>query len=978
MQNPASNPLPRYQLSHWAKWFARDRRFHAFTFEQETLLLMDEGLRKHRVPVLSIQPGIGIDSGWFWDTLLIARMDGQILRFGGVYKKQSALLQLAMKRHVNQRIQGFYRQLAPTLIEAAQEARLVFSGQRYIRRAMADHWFNRHAGLAAGLNRPDCLQHLSSDLHLDYQHVRPLLDNTHQQVAKLNQAFIAQQSRQFRDFFDQVETNPLTAAQRKACIIDEQHNLVLAGAGTGKTSTMIGRAGYLIKAGLAKPEQILMLAYARKAAEEMDERMQTKLGIQNLTVKTFHSLGLRIISQVEGAAPAIDKMAEDEALRAAFVDNQIQSLLEDERYRSRLLTYFLRFAYPYKSQFNFKSLGAYNAYILENDIRTLQGELVKSYEECEIANFLYRQGIAYQYEANYQVNTSGPDYRVYQPDFYLPAYGIYIEHFAVNQHNQTPPFIDQPNYLAGMAWKRELHAKYQTTLIETYSYLKQQGRLTEVLSEKLQAAGVQFKPLPQNELLSQLNQLGRVSEFSKLMAQILGLFKAAYLGIKQLVEKADKHEDRERMRAAAYLFEPIYQAYQQQLRDNATIDFDDMIGLAINYVESGRYPSPYRYLLVDEFQDISASRARLLQALMAQQPEASLFGVGDDWQSIYRFTGSDVALTKDFQAYFGDTATSVLDQTFRFNNKIGEVASRFITQNPSQIEKQIRSLRLVEQPAVSLIKTDQDSTGIQAAFDAIAAKARPSASVLLLARFNFKRPDVAALKRRYPQLSLQFMSVHASKGKEADYVIVFGLEKGAHGFPSEKATHPLLELLLPQVEAFAHAEERRLFYVALTRARHHVYLVSNGLKPSPFVRELVDGDYAVSIDEFSGPGFQEQLADIPCPACKTGWLVPRDSQYGSFFGCNQYPLCNHTQRACQWCGGGLKTQGRFRVCESRRCDFVEPICPRCEGAMLLRKGLHGQFWGCSHYRKNAAFSCSHTEQFIDLKAAKVKSTVNAA
>ncbi len=222
------------------------------------------------------------------------------------------------------------------------------------------------------------------------------------------------------------------------------------------------------------------------------------------------------------------------------------------------------------------------------------------------------------------------------------------------------------------------------------------------------------------------------------------------------------------------------------------------------------------------------------------------------------------------------------------------------------------------------------------------------------------------------------MTVHASKGKEADYVIVFGLDKGAHGFPSEKATHPLLELLLPQAEAFAHAEERRLFYVALTRARHHVYLVTNGLNPSPFIRELVDGDYAVSIDEFTGPGFQEQIAEIPCPACITGWMVPRDSQHSSFFGCNQYPLCNHTERACQWCGGGLKIQGRFRVCENRRCDFVEPICPRCQGAMVLRKGPHGQFWGCSHYRKNAAFSCSHTEQFIDLKAAKIKSTVNAA
>ncbi|MEQ1621194.1 MAG: UvrD-helicase domain-containing protein [Methylococcales bacterium] len=454
------------------------------------------------------------------------------------------------------------------------------------------------------------------------------------------------------------------------------------------------------------------------------------------------------------------------------------------------------------------------------------------------------------------------------------------------------------------------------------------------------------------------------------MTQILSLFKSAYLSIKQLVEKANHHEDQERMRAAAHLFEPIFEAYQQQLRDNATIDFDDMIGRAIEYVEAGRYLSSYRYLLVDEFQDISISRARLLKALLAQQPECSLFGVGDDWQSIYRFTGSDVSLTKDFEHHFGVTATSILDQTFRFNNQIGDVASRFVTQNPSQITKQIRSYRQIQHSAVSLIKSDKELLGITAALDAIAAKTSQSASVLLLARFNFKKPDISALKHRYPQLSIQFMSVHASKGKEADYVVVFGLDKGKHGFPSEKATHPLLELLLPQAEAFNHAEERRLFYVALTRARYHVYLVSNGLNPSPFVRELIDNGYAISIDEFSGKGFQEQIANIPCPICKTGYMVPRDSQYGSFFGCNQYPLCNHTQRACQWCGGSLKTKGRFRVCESRRCDFVEPICPCCDGAMVLRKGAYGQFWGCSHYRKEAEFSCSHTEQFIDLKTAR--------
>jgi len=746
----------------------------------------------------------------------------------------------------------------------------------------------------------------------------------------------------------------------------------LAGAGTGKTSTMIGRAGYLVKAGKASPETILMLAFARKAADEMEQRIQEKLGIEKLTVKTFHSLGKQIITQVEGVVPAINKMAEDGHLRARFVDEQIQRLMQDEQYKSRIVKYFLYFTYPYKSIFGFKSLGEYNQYLLENEIRTFQGELVKSFEECEIANFLFRQGIAYQYEANYEVNTSGPDYRAYQPDFYLPDYAIYIEHFAVNENNQTPSFIDQDKYLEGMAWKRELHEKHQTKLIETYSYLKSQGILTQTLSEKLQQAGVTFKPLANNELLASLNKFGQVSKFSQLLSQLLGLFKAAYLNMKSMVSLAQQDEDHERMQAAAFLFEPIYESYQQELNKTHTIDFDDMIGKAIEYVESGQYQSPYRYLLVDEFQDISASRARLIKGLLNQKPENSLFCVGDDWQSVYRFTGSDVSITKDFSKYFGYTAASVLDKTFRFNNKIGDFSAQFVMRNSSQIQKQINSHQQVEHTAVSLIKTNQDQVGLQAALSAINAKTKDKASVLILARFNFKKPELHDLKQQYPQLKCQFMTVHASKGKEADYVIVLGMEKGNHGFPSEKAIHPLLELLLPKAEAFKHAEERRLFYVALTRARHHVYLISDANKASHFIRELVKDQYEMLTDEFIGDGFQEKVADISCSHCKTGYMLARDSQYGSFFGCSQYPLCDNTQTACDWCGSGLKEQGRFRVCENKRCDFVEPVCPKCNGTLSLRKGPYGQFWGCSHYRKGAEFSCGHTEKFVDLKAAKNK------
>ncbi|MEF3075481.1 UvrD-helicase domain-containing protein [Methylobacter sp. Wu1] len=961
------NNLTPYQTGFLARTFAA----HALTYRSLSAARQGialSGNETRTIPFLRIAPGIAIERGYFWDALAIYLEDGQIIRFGGISKKKAGNLQVELNQRTRNYIKGFYQTIIPDLRQASQQARALFHGQRYIRQPAAMQWLKNHEHLRDGIYRSDISHYLSREEYQLIELVRPFLEKGYDHIAKINDSYVRSQLRTYRDYFDRIESNPLTDRQRKACVIDEQHNLVLAGAGTGKTSTLIGRAGYLLKSELAAPDQILMLAYANKAAKEMEERIQARLGISTLTVKTFHSLGKQIITEVEGAVPAIDKMAEDEALRARFVDDRIKQFLLDQRYKSRLVTYFTRFIYPYKSQFAFKTEGAYHAYILENEIRTLQGELVKSYEECEIANFLYRQGIVYEYEANYQVNTAGPDFKAYQPDFYLPEYGLYIEHFAVNEKNETPPFIDRQKYLEGMAWKRALHESHKTQLIETFSYQKHQGTLTDALRTQLLVAGVRFRPLPDDQLLSRLREFGEVSRFSELIAKVLALFKAAFLSIKDLSSLARQHEDKERMLAAVLLFEPVYQAYQQHLHDNGTIDFDDMIGKAISYVESGRYRSPYRHVLVDEFQDISASRARLVKALLAQHAGNSLFCVGDDWQAIYRFTGSDVSITRDFEKHFGFTATSVLDKTFRFNNKIGEVASRFVCQNPAQIKKQIKSHRQVDGPAVSLIKTSTESTGLNAALASISQKQPDGASVLILARFHFRQPELSGLKRQYPQLNLQFMTVHASKGREADYVIVLGMEHGKQGFPSEKATHALLELLLPEAEDYQHAEERRLFYVALTRARHHVYLIADGSKASSFVRELVNDKYAVLTDEFQGHGFQKQLADTLCERCQTGYMVVRKNQYGTFYGCNQYPLCSHTQKGCPKCGSALITKGRSRVCQNKDCEVAEPVCPKCGGSMILRKGKYGQFWGCANYRPHAGFSCNHTEQAVNSNA----------
>ena len=361
---------------------------------------------------LNIKLDITVERGFFWDVLVIPLESGDTLCFSGMAKKQSKSLQAALTEHRQNYIKVFYQDIAPDVQQAYQQALLSFSGQRYIRYAVAQQWFTNYQHLEQVIVRQDIHVFLPSEAKRYLKTLYPLLTQGYAYIDKGNKAYVRQQLTTFQLFFDQVESHPLTSKQRKACVIDEQHNLVLAGAGTGKTSVMIGRAGYLIKAGITTPEKILMLAFAKKAAEEMDGRIQTQLGLNNLTAKTFHSLGKHIIATVEGVVPLINKMAEDERLRISFVDEHLQRLIADELYKSRLVSYFLRFSYPYKSAFNFKSLSEYNNYILENELRTLQGELVKSYEHCEIANGLFRQGIRYEYAANYQVNTTGLDARV--------------------------------------------------------------------------------------------------------------------------------------------------------------------------------------------------------------------------------------------------------------------------------------------------------------------------------------------------------------------------------------------------------------------------------------------------------------------------------------------------------------------------------------------------------------------------------------
>jgi DNA helicase-4 len=837
-----------------------------------------------------------------------------------------------------------------------------------------------------------------------------------QGIAGCRENYINEQLQSHKAFFDQVESKPLTQYQRRACIIDNDNNLLLAGAGTGKTSVMVGRTGYLLNSQQSKSDEILLLAYGRKAANEMDERIKDKLSTDKISATTFHRLGLSIIAQVEGGKPSLSVFADDEKAKSKWIQSCFERLIkEDRQYRKLILEYFGKYYYVERSAFDFKSKGEYYQYLTDNDIRSFKGEQVKSFGELYIANSLFSYGIEYEYEAKYAYDVKSIERKQYQPDFFLPEFNVYIEYYGIDENEDTAPYIDKDEYHEAIQWKRETHDKFNTVCLEfTYAQHKK-GQLLSALkaslielknrsdlspadsfssekvaselmsSEHISAALRPIELIPSEVILSTLNESGRITELAKTFTQLVGLYKAACLDTTldgtlasslQDTIIANSVEPKQTEKALA-LLKPILSAYGQHLAQHNEIDFEDMINKALAYVQAGQFKSPWRYIMVDEFQDISEPRARLVKALRDSNKECSVFAVGDDWQAIYRFSGADVNLTTQFSRYFGATTQSVLDQTFRFNNQIGKVATDFISKNPAQIAKSITSLKQVNEPAVSLLKRDNSQfrsrkTGLidemaNGAIDdvlaAISAKVCKPVTVYLLARFWFLLPsniDLNRLNNQYPLLTIDAQSFHTSKGKEADYVIIVGLKKGAHGFPSEKVTPALNEALLAKKENFPYAEERRLFYVALTRAKDRVYIIADMTESNPFVKEIVN-DHQIELNEFESTATQSLVDDLHCLACETGLLKKRTGRFGTFYACSNSPRCEHKEKPCDKCDSPMtrKRYPGFKTCLNDLCKSLIPTCSLCDAEMVLRTSKKGVFWGCRNYKGNDPMSCKN-------------------
>lgn len=719
-------------------------------------------------------------------------------------------------------------------------------------------------------------------------------DSLKAQIALHNNIVATERINKAYDLIGKVEGRKLDK-QQMMCIVKDTHNhLVIAGAGTGKTTTIVGKIKYLLKSEKCKPEDILVLSFTNASASEMNKRINQETGC-NIAASTFHKLGINIITKVDGVVPKISNMN----LRN-FIKEQLIINMQSDSYLNLLNSYLMYNRVVPKSEFDFKSKAEYNEYLMLNPPTTINNEIVKSYGEMDIANFLAQNSVQYIYEKPYEFDTRTSEYGQYNPDFYLPEYGIYIEYFGINKNGEVPSYFKGKNgltatqtYQNSIKWKRETHQANGTTMIECFAYEKFDGILLEQLKNNLTANGVKLSPKSAKELWEKLSsdKNSVVDGLIELFETVINLIKSNNYSIDFLRQLNIGDSNAQNNAIIISLLEPIYNSYCSYLSEHKEIDFNDMINVATEYVAQGKYIHPYKYIIVDEYQDISKARFALLNNMRATN-DYNLFCVGDDWQSIYRFAGSDIGFILNFEKYWGPSEISKIETTYRFSQSLIEISGSFVMKNPAQIKKSIRGNNAYAGFALGEINgyTDKLAIGFMLkrlddlpnnstvffigrySFDVDLFKYNPFLNIQFNNRNGFT--DIVYTKRS--DLKIRFITAHKSKGLQADYVFIINNKKSKMGFPSKMQDAPILSLLLENSDSYPYSEERRLFYVALTRAKKKAFIVTVKNQESEFAVELKS--------MYAGELKREQWE---CPLCG-GKLIKHNGPYGMFWGCSNY------------------------------------------------------------------------------------------
>lgn len=687
----------------------------------------------------------------------------------------------------------------------------------------------------------------------------------------------------------------LNDKQKEAVITEDKRVLVLAGAGSGKTKPLLQKLIFLINDRNVKPANILAITFTKNAANEMIDRLIMSVDspgnyerilfekkipnrekdrfrlqyrrkytwINNLTIRTFHSLcyyllrnygvhtfdnKFRILSDQKVIDEQFSHLAAPETERD-IMKKILVEVCKDKYYLLDLKRYILDYIID---KIHIKNLESYKQYTDGMFYTTLKGDRVRSKSERDIADWLYRHNIRYEYEQEVYFKKFKC-----KPDFYIPQANMYLEH------------VSEKSY--PLKRKEEQFEEAGKLYVKIFEEMTSDSVLFNLALDRIIKGRISTNYEPDIAISFEeefRSYHENINDFVSLLLRVNNMIKVENLDYDNILKKgkADPHE---RISAFYHLAVPLFKKYSNYCQFKSYLDFNDMIIKAVELLTTQdevkeKVRDKYKYILVDEFQDVNNLQIRLINNMLT--PETQLFCVGDDWQSIYGFRGSEVDYIINFEKHFEKTKLIKLNLNYRSTEFIVGASNEVIRHNKFQVDKEISASKKSDK-RINIYAGDSEEDELEyfiTEINRLLSEGYQNDDILVLYRRS-KMFGPYFQRLRKEGLRIRGKTIHSSKGLEARAVFIIGLTEGYGGFPDIWLDDRVFQVIRKVKHDMLLEEERRLFYVALTRAKDELFLITRKGNESTFLDEIPE-EYSVSLKQSIKPILNEILL---CKQCNT-------------------------------------------------------------------------------------------------------------
>ena len=666
------------------------------------------------------------------------------------------------------------------------------------------------------------------------------------------------------------DLSSLNQVQLDAVISEAKRILVLAGAGSGKTKTLLQKIIYLIEEKGVSPANILAITFTKNAANEMIDRLiisadhkgeynaiisdKYKLReeknaarshftrkfkwINGLTTKTFHGFCYNLlrnygVNEFDNKFKLVgdEKQHDDDVLSKSLAPETafevfhktVIELCDDTQYLLDLKKYILDYVIDrIHIDRQYSSSPKDGKYYT-----TLNGDRVRSKSEQYIADWLYRHSIPYEYEP--LLNVKDFDFH---PDFFIPDANLYIEHVSNKSYSTRD--------------KEEQFHKGKLLLVKTFEKMAEDTglfnhTLDKILKNRLPENYNTNRVLIFKEEFNKYHE--DVKDFISMVMRVTDMIKVENTDIEDVFARSQR-DQHERVRSFYKLAVPVIKKYISYCVNKSYLDFNDLISTSISLFKNQpdilhQFQNKYQYILVDEFQDVNNLQVEFVKLLLTDRTQ--LFCVGDDWQSIYGFRGSNVSYIVEFEKHFKNSTIFKLNLNYRSTQNIVGASNEVIKHNKFKVEKEIWASKMSEHKIV-IFAGSHEEENIEFCVDSVKQLLKDGVKsddiLFLYRRSKMYAPYFQRFKRE--GIYVQYKTIHAAKGLEAKAVFIIGLTEGSGGFPDIWLEDRIFQIIKKADHDLLIEEERRLFYVAITRAKDKLFLITEKGNESSFLKEIPD------------------------------------------------------------------------------------------------------------------------------------------